>query len=707
MSTLGNAHKNKVTRIEKQCPRIEKKPILEKIKSIVKFFKTSNVESGKRYTAPRKRNITSKKLNLQSRNLGMSFAIALLVFCMILTSSSDVITAYFTDIKFLSNIFSINAEYTVTFDSNTGTGTMPAQIVSYNLATPLNANTFTKTGYIFTGWNTAANGTGTAYAPGASITNIGNTTLYAQWIESTDCTVTFVYGDEIFAGSNYINSGIPLFNSNNIHRDFEVKATISNFAVNAGQNQNRNVLICNQNEATSPYPGFAMSYREDKEIDGGKAIKIQGNCTSTAQAMVLWGKTAGTVVISRTDDKLYYDGNNFLVDFDNLVTPFNAPLSFGANIDQNGNPRRYATATMSDMEVKITYSLSEIPTLALPTPTKTGYIFAGWYTEAVGGTRITTPTIEQLANKKIYAHWAEPTVSYSINFDSNGGTGTMGNQIIDYGVPTALTTNTFTKEGATFKGWNTAANGTGTHYDDEAVVTDLGDITLYAEWEEIKYPLTFFYGDESFVGNNYIDSGIGLFTPENIHRDFELSLSLDDFQYLYNSDGRNTIVSCHYETAAPYQGFSFTYRDSKLRAQGNSTKQGEKFIDWTNQTTGTLDFKREGTTLTFNDQFLIDYSNIKAPFQDHLTFGANVWNGPVRRYCDADVSDITLTIEYARSEFPLTTLPAPTRTGYTFDGWYTQEVGGTQITSLSYATYTSLLSSSGGTIYAHWTANNP
>ena len=707
MSTLGNAHKNKVTRIEKQCPRIEKKPILEKIKSIVKFFKTSNVESGKRYTAPRKRNITSKKLNLQSRNLGMSFAIALLVFCMILTSSSDVITAYFTDIKFLSNIFSINAEYTVTFDSNTGTGTMPAQIVSYNLATPLNANTFTKTGYVFTGWNTSPDGSGTAYAPGASITNIGNTILYAQWVVSTDCTVTFVYGDEIFDGTNYINSGIPLFSSNNIHRDFEVKATISNFAVNAGQNQNRNVLICNQNEATSPYPGFAMSYREDKEIDGGKAIKIQGNCTSTAQAMVLWGKTAGTIVITRTDDELYYDGNNFLVDFDNLVTPFNAPLSFGANIDQNGNPRRYATATMSDMEVKITYSLSEIPTLALPTPTKTGYIFAGWYTEAVGGTRITTPTIEQLANKKIYAHWAEPSVSYSINFDSNGGTGTMGNQIIDYGVPTALTTNTFTKEGATFKGWNTAANGTGTHYDDEAVVTDLGDITLYAEWEEIKYPITFFYGDESFVGNNYIDSGIGLFTPENIHRDFELSLSLDDFQYLYNSEGRNTIVSCHYETAAPYQGFSFTYRDSKLRAQGNSTKQGEKFIDWTNQTTGTLDFKREGTTLTFNDQFLIDYSNIKAPFQDHLTFGANVWNGPTRRYADADVSDITLTIEYARSEFPLTTLPAPTRTGYTFDGWYTQEVGGTQITSLSYATYTSLLSSSGGTIYAHWTANNP
>lgn len=701
MSTLGNAHKNNVTRIEKQCPRIEKKPILEKIKSIVKFFKTSNVESGKRYTAPRKRNITSKKLNLQSRNLGMSFAIALLVFCMILTSSSDVITAYFTDIKFLSNIFSINAEYTVTFDSNTGTGTMPAQIVSYNLATPLNANTFTKTGYVFTGWNTSPDGSGTAYAPGASITNIGNTILYAQWVVSTDCTVTFVYGDEIFDGTNYINSGIPLFSSNNIHRDFEVKSIISNFTYHTGQNQNRNALICNQYEGGNPYQGFALMYRDN-------SIKVQGNCTSTGQVVINWGKTSGTIVFTRTNEELYYDGNNFLVDFSNIPSTFNAPLTFGANLDENGNPRRYSTVTMADMEVKITYTLSEIPTMSLPMPFRTGYSFEGWYTDPVGGTKITTPTVAQLANKKIYAHWGEPFTGYTIYFDSNGGTGTMPIQQIDYGVPTALTTNAFTKQGATFKGWNTLANGTGTHYDDEEVVTDLGDKTLYAEWEEVTYPLTFFYGDESFVGNNYIDSGIGLFTPDNIHRDFELSVSLDDFQYLYNSEGRNTLVSCHYEGAAPYQGFSFTYRDSKLRAQGNSTKQGEKFIDWTNQTTGTIDFKREGTTLTFNDQFLIDYTNIKGPFTDHLTFGANVYNnGTVRRYCDADISDITLTIMYLQNDFSNITLPAPTRTGYTFDGWYTQEVGGTQITSLSYATYTSLLSSSGGTIYAHWTANNP
>ena len=133
---------------------------------------------------------------------------------------------------------------------------------------------------------------------------MGDITLYAQWIESTNCTVTFVYGDATFDGTNYINSGIPLFSSDNIHRDFEVRSTISDFTVNPGQDNNRNALICNQNEVKDPYPGFALSYREDKDTDGGKAIKIQGNCTSTAQAMVLWGKTAGTIVFTRIDDKL-------------------------------------------------------------------------------------------------------------------------------------------------------------------------------------------------------------------------------------------------------------------------------------------------------------------------------------------------------------------------------------------------------------------
>ncbi|MEY3733844.1 MAG: hypothetical protein RL347_1203, partial [Actinomycetota bacterium] len=72
-----------------------------------------------------------------------------------------------------------STSYTVTFDANGGTGTMVPQ--SSTTAAALAANTFTRGGYTFTGWNTAANGSGTAYANGATYPFTASTTLYAQW----------------------------------------------------------------------------------------------------------------------------------------------------------------------------------------------------------------------------------------------------------------------------------------------------------------------------------------------------------------------------------------------------------------------------------------------------------------------------------------------------------------------------------------------
>ena len=50
-----------------------------------------------------------------------------------------------------------------------------------NVPTALTANTFTRTGYTFSGWNTAASGAGTAYANGATYAFAADITLYAQW----------------------------------------------------------------------------------------------------------------------------------------------------------------------------------------------------------------------------------------------------------------------------------------------------------------------------------------------------------------------------------------------------------------------------------------------------------------------------------------------------------------------------------------------
>jgi uncharacterized repeat protein (TIGR02543 family) len=76
----------------------------------------------------------------------------------------------------------------VTFIANGGVGTMPVETSSTPQA--LSANAFTRTGYVFSGWNTSASATGTSYAPGALYNFASSLTLYAQW-SALATTVSF------------------------------------------------------------------------------------------------------------------------------------------------------------------------------------------------------------------------------------------------------------------------------------------------------------------------------------------------------------------------------------------------------------------------------------------------------------------------------------------------------------------------------------
>ncbi|MBK8620061.1 MAG: S-layer homology domain-containing protein [Anaerolineales bacterium] len=97
--------------------------------------------------------------------------------------------------------------YTVTFNANDGSGSMSPQVS--NITAALTSNTFTRSGYTFAGWNTAANGSGTAYANGASYAFTADVTLYAQWTLSTP---TFTDVPLTYWAANYIerlsNAGI-------------------------------------------------------------------------------------------------------------------------------------------------------------------------------------------------------------------------------------------------------------------------------------------------------------------------------------------------------------------------------------------------------------------------------------------------------------------------------------------------------------------
>lgn len=84
--------------------------------------------------------------------------------------------------------------YTVTYDANTGTGTTPTDDTDYNnqtnfIVTVAGQGDLKKTGYNFTGWNTAADGSGTEYPAGSTFIINNSVTLYAQW-EAIVYTIT-------------------------------------------------------------------------------------------------------------------------------------------------------------------------------------------------------------------------------------------------------------------------------------------------------------------------------------------------------------------------------------------------------------------------------------------------------------------------------------------------------------------------------------
>ncbi|MGI5888654.1 MAG: InlB B-repeat-containing protein [Oscillospiraceae bacterium] len=71
--------------------------------------------------------------------------------------------------------------FTLSYDANGGEGTMDSESAESGSSVVIDENAFSRSGYSFSGWNTAADGTGTSYEAGSSIILDEDVTLYAQW----------------------------------------------------------------------------------------------------------------------------------------------------------------------------------------------------------------------------------------------------------------------------------------------------------------------------------------------------------------------------------------------------------------------------------------------------------------------------------------------------------------------------------------------
>ena len=280
----------------------------------------------------------------------------------------------------------------------------------------------------------------------------------------------------------------------------------------------------------------------------------------------------------------------------------------------------------------------------LPTCSRTGYTFLGWYTASSGGTKISTTTV---VTKDItyYAQWS--INSYTLTFNPNGGTVTPTSKDLEYNsaygtlpTPTRASDAQYTY---TFAGWYTAATG-GTQV---TATTKMAakDTTIYAHWTSNTRSYTVSY--QTTYG----------------------TLNKTSQSVAYNSKG-----SCTLTMPDNTAEFTYTFVGWYTAANGGGTKVGSELTLETPAITGTVTYYAYVTRSTKS------YTH---------TFNANG---------GGTVSPATITKAYNTA---LGTLPTVSRTGYTFVGWFDTSAasGGTQATTTTKVTGTK-------TWYARWSINS-
>ena len=133
--------------------------------------------------------------------------------------------------------------YTVTYDANEGSGTMTDSNSPYDedATVTVLSNTFTAPdGYVFDHWDTAADDSGTDYAPGATFTITANTTLYAQWVSAPGVNyvltdISELTSEDVFiiVGNNGSDYALP--NNGGASTPRVVSVTVTNDMINTAK----------------------------------------------------------------------------------------------------------------------------------------------------------------------------------------------------------------------------------------------------------------------------------------------------------------------------------------------------------------------------------------------------------------------------------------------------------------------------------------
>lgn len=160
--------------------------------------------------------------------------------------------------------------------------------------------------------------------------------------------------------------------------------------------------------------------------------------------------------------------------------PYNPPAVTTYYMVYNANGGSGAPATGS-------FTAGSSYTISSTKPTRTGYTFTSWNTNADGSGVTYQPGSTWGTTSyggTLYAQWK--INSYEVKYDANGGSGAPATGSFNHGSSYTISSTKPIKDGYTFTGWNTKADGSGTSYSGGQTYSNNESLTLYAQYMENK-----------------------------------------------------------------------------------------------------------------------------------------------------------------------------------------------------------------------------
>ena len=501
--------------------------------------------------------------------------------------------------------------------TETSTGSQATHSYTINTnATP------TRTGYTFLGWGTTSTTTTVSYTPGetysfrcasTSSSSPTITNLYAVWQANPKTYYGKLYFDAN-GGTNgtYSSSDTKSYTGTSAGTVSYQIPDGAKCSRTAGGSQSATFSVTFNANGGSVSPSSATPSRGWSRTDTFNCFTSKSDGTGTSYNLKAYYpiSCASTNSSSPTNNTIYAKYTNGTVVYGNyqlasLPTPtrgsaggtvslytvtFNAnggsvspssantlcsyttTYSFGGWYTSATGGTKVTTSTAYTSATTIyahwtpstTYGDSLLSTL--PTPTRPGYRFDGWYTSATGGTQVTTSKV-YTANTTIYAHWTQITYTNSITLNPNGGTLT-----IDGGSHTSAYTHTVTsydptsnlvpssysisRTGYTFLGWSATSTGSIIYGPNDTISFSGTGTTLYARWTLASYTIYAVHYDNTTHQRISGDVPHTQTYGDVVNvADYRLSLT-DQGYYFHHADPETLTVTGSTSVSLYYQAFA-------------------------------------------------------------------------------------------------------------------------------------------------------